>query len=1240
MDYNLETLGDERFQKLSQAILTAAFPNVQCLPVGQPDGGRDAFAHESNGFIVFQVKYSRNPSNKDERIAVSEVIKSEKSKVERLIKRGATSFYLLTNVSGTSHLDVGSIDQVNEELSRAFGIPSFCWWRDDIERRIDATEGLIWRYPDIFRGTDFLEILTSGKIGSINGTKSNTFRAYVSAQYQKESEVRFQQVQIQNSLLDLFTDTPIGLAREKSPSPDVCHVPERTLSYLAATIHHQRLGYPYDGGSEILAADWLLKIAPKSGIQRLILEGAPGQGKSTVTQYIAQLQRMRTLRKQHDTSKVSESHLSHVVRLPLRVDLRDYATWLIGNDPFAAEKDVRRPLKSIDSLESFLSYQIYTLSGGREFTVDDLMLTLANSHAMIILDGFDEVADKTTRVKLIDQIRTASERLGTDCASLQIIVTSRPAAFILSPGFPEREWLHMSLLPMRMGQIGEYTDKWIAARNLNPTDSRDFKVLLLDRVSRSHIRSLAQNPMQLAILLSLISAKGRSLPDKRTALYDSYMDLFFGREAEKDETVRENRDVLIQIHQYVAWKLQLDAESPGGSGSISQSELELLVKNFLIEKQHDGDVLKLFTGAVERVGALVSRVQGMLEFEVQPLREYFTGRFLYETAPYSPAGNEKGGTRPQRFYALARRPYWLNVARFYAGCYNSGELSSLVSALIHLSEKANLAVSSHIVQLALLFVNDWVFSQEPRTVKEVINFITTETNLRILASSRTSFEDERLSLPEKSGRAELVSKVTDAYLTVSDHAYKAKLGLILRLNADATDRWNIWRQIREKGNDGQIDAKDLGLFIDADISEHDELIAAYGVNSLTALVNFGKWDYLSAEQRHAAITAHARHPVRSWDAIRDGRVVHEDYDLFKIYAMLNPHIYLYVSYDAYSELPFEEFLNRYGLFRGRIGTSDAPDISEGEFHDVVTSSNRACRFSVSQWRTSLEPWSDLVESFRRTWGDTDRVFAIAAIGAGIRSKDSRSVGYSNVLDQSLPLVERARYARLKPSANWWKLALANADGDRQLFWVLTLALAWATGGVMRAIAKDVGLHLDKMKSSDWFDLANTVRAIVAVTGDVRQPMSGFDDNTVKGISSQRLKAILALRLPKNLSGKALQALIGDFDGEDRNLGKFVAGQVLSEAHRDNKLWKSLLIATNSYRDIFDVPDINTPLHLERYVYAPNETMPMSVVNEISDQRDSVSFKLLEIAELNSSRRAENSHESLGKVAEEEEWFNE
>src|SRR5687767_12755571 len=93
--------------------------------------------------------------------------------------------------------------------------------------------------------------------------------------------------------------------------------------------------------------------------------------------------------------------------------------------------------------------------------------------------------------------------------------------------------------------------------------------------------------MQLAILLSLIHARGVSLPDKRTALYDSYVDLFLSREAEKSLTVRRHRDILIDIHRYLAWILHSEAEEGRYSGGVGGEELKKLLRSYLDQEGHD-----------------------------------------------------------------------------------------------------------------------------------------------------------------------------------------------------------------------------------------------------------------------------------------------------------------------------------------------------------------------------------------------------------------------------------------------------------------------------------------------------------------------------------------------------------------------------------------------------------------------------------------------------------------------------
>jgi hypothetical protein len=263
--------------------------------------------------------------------------------------------------------------------------------------------------------------------------------------------------------------------------------------------------------------------------------------------------------------------------------------------------------------------------------------------------------------------------------------------------------------------------------------------------------------------------RGSSLPEKRTALYESYVDLFFSREAEKSVTVREHRELLIGIHGHLAWLLHCEAQDSrdhGGSGSITDERLRQVVRQYLDSEGHDTALVdELFKGMVERVVALVSRVQGTYEFEVQPLREYFAAKYLYETAPYSPAGRERKGTRPDRFDALARDFYWLNVARFYSGFFSKGELPSLVDRIEVLLVEEPFSHTSHPLVLAAMLLADWVFSQHPKSVATLVGLLLRGSGLRAVAAAMgpRARPNATLVLPKSSGRDELVRTAQRAH---------------------------------------------------------------------------------------------------------------------------------------------------------------------------------------------------------------------------------------------------------------------------------------------------------------------------------------------------------------------------------------------------------------------------------------------------------------------------------------------
>jgi NACHT domain len=835
MDYPFENLGPEKFQMFCQALLSRENPNVQCLPVAQPDGGRDAIGWalhpaKAPGFIVYQVKFSRAPlAEPDPRTWLLDVVEGEAPKIAKLIPAGAKEYVLLTNIPGTAHLDAGSIDKLNVLLRKQFNIPATCWWRDDLARKLDDAWDLKWAYPELMTGPDLIRFVVEQGLSEDKERRASAVRAFVSYQHSLDREVKFKQVELQNRLLDLFIDVPIDRGNRFSVAraPSLRRSSGRQRMVYYTTSYYERIP-----AWELAQVDEMLEIAPRewsyarrgspvgsasflllqrfaSITSRVVIEGAPGQGKSTITQYVCQVHRMKLLGVEEELGLIPLEHREAPMRLPVRVDLRDFASWLARENPFTPDGGEVPAEMWNKSLENFLAALIHYQSGGVRFDVSDLHAVGRLSAILIVFDGLDEVADIKKRQEVVDEITKGIDRLQSTAASLQIVVTSRPAAFANSPGFSEEIFAYYDLAAVNQELIDEYASKWLKARQLSGRDANDVRRILKEKLDQPHLRDLARNPMQLAILLSLIHTRGTSLPDKRTALYDSYIELFFNREAEKSPIVRDNRELLINIHRYLAWLLhseaELGSEREAGrrNGAIGIDRLINTLKTYLSHEGHDPTLADaLFKGMVERVVALVSRVEGTYEFEVQPLREYFAARFLYETAPYSPTGAEKAGTKPDRFDAIARDFYWLNVTRFYAGCYSKGELASLIDRLDELVKDRNFRLLSHPRILGSILLSDWVFSQHPRSVKQVVGLIIDGIGLRyvLASSSRRAGTNSPLVLPTACGNNQLVAHCMALLQQSPPMDYSLDLIDVLKANASTNELMELWLKDSRRRN--------------------------------------------------------------------------------------------------------------------------------------------------------------------------------------------------------------------------------------------------------------------------------------------------------------------------------------------------------------------------------------------------------------------------------------------------------
>jgi hypothetical protein len=112
-------------------------------------------------------------------------------------------------------------------------------------------------------------------------------------------------------------------------------------------LDEQRLAY-FNTKSESVAGSATLLLHPffQKEVPWIVLEGAPGQGKSTITQYVCQVHRMRLFgaeeikkhlpedyKESEGLSVIPQHHIASQVCLPFRIDLRDLAVWLSGRNP-------------------------------------------------------------------------------------------------------------------------------------------------------------------------------------------------------------------------------------------------------------------------------------------------------------------------------------------------------------------------------------------------------------------------------------------------------------------------------------------------------------------------------------------------------------------------------------------------------------------------------------------------------------------------------------------------------------------------------------------------------------------------------------------------------------------------------------------------------------------------------------------------------------------------------------------
>jgi hypothetical protein len=1259
MDYPLENLGPERFQELCQALLVKEKPSVQCFPVAQPDGGRDALSYisgeEPGKFIVYQVKYARHPlTDAEPRKWLLRVLQDEIPKVAGLIPRGAIQYYLITNVPGTAHLNRGAIDKLNRKISQDLALPFMCWWRDDINRRLDVAWDLKWVYPELMTGPDFLRAVLESGLQANRERQMTSIRAFLAHQFRLDEEVRFKQIELQNNLFDLFIDVPVALRDNDSDHAAFLHRMARRLSSRYRDSHHLRSRYfRSQFGREldeaIGAAALLLGGTFQRRMPRVVLEGAPGQGKSTIAQFVCQVHRLKLLGDSVSQPVRLGEYETSPSRLPIKIDLRDFAAWLSRQDPFSPVKGAEPPLGWRKSLESFIAALISAQSGGTGFTADDLLAVCRICAVLIVFDGLDEVADVGIRSNVVEELINGLQRLEANSASLQTIITSRPAAFANSPGMPHDRFIHLQLVSLTMPLINEYAERWLRARRVPEREGNEFKEILETKLEQPHLRDLARSPMQLAILLSLILARGASLPDKRTALYENYLDVFLSREAEKSAIVREHRDLLIDIHQYLAWMLHSEAERGNPRASISQDRLKETVSRYLSEEGHDvGLADQLFAGVVERVFVLISRVQGTFEFEVQPLREYFAARYLYDTAPYSPPGAEKRGTKPDRFDAIARNFFWTNVTRFFAGFFSKGELATLAERLEVLALEDGFRSINHPRILAATLLADWVFSQNPRSVQRVMNLILDERGFRVLLASKQHQHPDPLVLPAKCGHEELMSAcfATLKRQPAADFAFE--LMTVMRENAGQPgELLDLWLEGFDFTGIDKSQWLSYGVYLGtlarvdrARLNVTLENIP-YDGRTIASLYYARRLEYLEDTEDHfeRVIDAVLERSISGFAFRTEDKVA-------SVIDVLAHAVELYHYRIALTEggpAPLSELWARRGGWVAHSSDSSVSRCTEAfaghakcmALAEVVS---REAMRPAAVWATEIEPWDSVVEVGRKMWGDRWAFLCLANTAAASRSQTEVPKGCAELLDSSTQLCNRIRYARLQANRKkWWAKQFESARDRRARRLVSLVALTWARQSTLVALQEPLDEALSSLSKTEWASVMLSADDAINLQKDGEDRRGDLRVSQIATGVSRRTIAAIAMRGTE----KSAKRLLPRFRTVDRS--RDLVPEVIWDATQDLERlgapsWRPDLVAVRQFYSTGGVlPRVKLSRHSRGKGKQENQ-MPLPIAKEILEEATWYPSSLVALSEECCKNWVARQSKPVADIADAEGWF--
>lgn len=664
------------------------------------DGGRDGYFEGTapypsltdrwSGTWYIQSKFHRPQLSGNPQTWLVEKIQEEinEFKKPRSRRKLPRNWIIATNIEPSGVPETGAFDKASDMVMEQ--LPG-------LEGRFHIWGGskvldLLARYPEC--GEYYAEFLTPGQfltaifhnINDVRAQADQILRYFLVSQFDEQKHTKLDQA-------GSTTDNRPGIHRLFVDIPIVASTGHKGMAAaeLAKTISydHSFRNLPIP---RLTAREW--ELAPRRA-RIWLVKGGPGQGKSTVTQFICQLQRAALLNcdgapplnpMQIDLINEIRDQFQGsgfwplVPRIPVVVELREFAQW------YGRREDTKAV--------GVATYLAETLSKKVEQPTHcgTLLRMFSSSKWLFVFDGLDEVPGDVKDGVSSEVVKFVNDTLIGSRSDAVVVCTSRPQGY--SGQLDSLNSAVVELSKLTPDQALSCAEP-VLRIDRSVEQSAGYIKILAEAILSPAVREIMTTPLQ-AHIMAVVVRDGSKPPERKWTLFNRFYTVIKTREANRSlpnlklaRLLHEDR-LLKAIHNRLGFELHKKAETavskPAESmyrhvSFLTRDEFEVIARETveqLQEEEVESTVNVLMEATTDRLVLVSTPESGaQVRFDIRPLQEFFAAEYMYDLV--------EAKLFEKRVSIIAADSHWREVMHF------------LMSALIENTRQTELSLATQIL---------------------------------------------------------------------------------------------------------------------------------------------------------------------------------------------------------------------------------------------------------------------------------------------------------------------------------------------------------------------------------------------------------------------------------------------------------------------------------------------------------------------------------------------------------------